>query len=46
MAAKKPKVLVLWGDDIGYWNISADMAGGSQGLLSFFLNPIFERGRR
>ena len=23
MAAKKPNILVLWGDDIGYWNISA-----------------------
>jgi arylsulfatase len=22
-AAKKPNVLVIWGDDIGYWNISA-----------------------
>src|SRR5207344_2647481 len=23
MAAKKPNILVLWGDDIGYWNVSA-----------------------
>ena len=22
MAAKKPNILILWGDDIGYWNIS------------------------
>ena len=22
-AAKKPNILVIWGDDIGYWNISA-----------------------
>ena len=21
--AKKPNILVMWGDDIGYWNISA-----------------------
>ncbi|MEI6195808.1 MAG: arylsulfatase, partial [Verrucomicrobiota bacterium] len=21
--AKKPNILILWGDDIGYWNISA-----------------------
>ena len=21
--AKQPNILVLWGDDIGYWNISA-----------------------
>ena len=23
MATKKPNILILWGDDIGYWNISA-----------------------
>jgi len=23
MAAKKPNIVILWGDDIGYWNISA-----------------------
>src|SRR5688572_10240955 len=23
LATKKPNILVLWGDDIGYWNISA-----------------------
>jgi hypothetical protein len=23
MPAKKPNILILWGDDIGYWNISA-----------------------
>jgi arylsulfatase len=22
-AQKKPNILVIWGDDIGYWNISA-----------------------
>jgi arylsulfatase A-like enzyme len=22
MATKKPNILILWGDDIGYWNIS------------------------
>jgi hypothetical protein len=21
--AKQPNILVLWGDDIGYWNVSA-----------------------
>src|SRR6266403_2090978 len=21
--AKKPNILIIWGDDIGYWNISA-----------------------
>ena len=31
MAAKKPNILILWGDDIGIWNISAyhrGMMGG------------------
>ncbi len=23
MATKKPNILILWGDDIGYWNVSA-----------------------
>jgi arylsulfatase len=27
MAAKKPNILILWGDDIGYWNISAYSKG-------------------
>lgn len=27
MAAKKPNILVLWGDDIGYWNISYNNRG-------------------
>ncbi len=22
-ADKKPNILVIWGDDIGYWNVSA-----------------------
>ena len=21
--SKKPNILVIWGDDIGYWNVSA-----------------------
>jgi arylsulfatase A-like enzyme len=21
--ARKPNILILWGDDIGYWNVSA-----------------------
>jgi len=25
--AKKPNILVIFGDDIGYWNISADNHG-------------------
>jgi arylsulfatase len=27
MAAKKPNILVLWGDDIGWWNISFNSRG-------------------
>lgn len=27
MAKAKPNILVLWGDDIGYWNISANNMG-------------------
>ena len=31
MAAKKPNILILWGDDIGYWNISAY----NQGMMGY-----------
>ena len=27
MAAKKPNILILWGDDIGWWNISYNSRG-------------------
>ena len=30
-AAKKPNILILWGDDIGYWNISAY----NQGMMGY-----------
>lgn len=26
-SVKKPNILILWGDDIGYWNISANNRG-------------------
>ena len=29
--AKKPNILVMWGDDIGYWNISAT----NQGMMGY-----------
>jgi arylsulfatase len=29
--AKKPNILVLWGDDIGYWNLSAH----NQGMMGY-----------
>jgi hypothetical protein len=28
--AKKPNILIIWGDDIGYWNVSAY----AQGMMS------------
>jgi arylsulfatase len=31
MAEKKPNILILWGDDIGYWNISAY----NQGMMGY-----------
>jgi arylsulfatase len=30
-AAKKPNILVIWGDDIGYWNVSAY----NQGMMGY-----------
>ena len=27
MATKKPNILILWGDDIGWWNISYNSRG-------------------
>ena len=36
--AKKPNILILWGDDIGYWNISAY----NQGMMGY-KTPNIER---
>ena len=30
-AARKPNILVIWGDDIGYWNVSAY----NQGMMGY-----------
>jgi len=30
-AAQKPNILIVWGDDIGYWNISAY----NQGMMGY-----------
>ena len=27
MAQEKPSIFIIWGDDIGYWNISAYTQG-------------------
>jgi hypothetical protein len=29
--ARKPNILVIWGDDIGYWNVSAY----NQGMMGY-----------
>ncbi|HHH37758.1 MAG TPA: arylsulfatase, partial [Epsilonproteobacteria bacterium] len=31
LMAKKPNILVMWGDDIGYWNVSTY----NQGMMGF-----------
>jgi len=31
LSAKKPNILILWGDDIGYWNVSAY----NQGMMGY-----------
>jgi uncharacterized protein YuzE len=31
LATKKPNILILWGDDIGYWNVSAY----NQGMMGY-----------
>ena len=31
MADKKPNILIIWGDDIGYWNISVN----NQGMMGY-----------
>jgi len=30
-ADKKPNILIIWGDDIGYWNVSAF----NQGMMGY-----------
>ena len=44
MAAKKPNILIIWGDDIGYWNISA-YNHGHDGLQDAEHRP-HRQGRR
>ena len=33
---KKPNILILWGDDIGYWNLSAY----NQGMMGYQIPNI------
>ena len=36
MAAKRPNILILWGDDIGWWNISYN----NRGQMGYFTPNI------
>lgn len=45
MAKAKPNILVLWGDDIGYWNISANNAG-MMGYRTPNIDRLAEEGIR
>src|SRR5207247_2604292 len=43
MAAKKPNILILWGDDIGIWNIS-HFSRGMMGYRTPNIDRIAEQG--
>ena len=43
MADKKPNILVLWGDDIGMWNLSC-YSKGMMGYRTPNIDRIAERG--
>ena len=43
MATKKPNILILWGDDIGIWNIS-HFSRGSMGYRTPNIDRIAEEG--
>ena len=45
MPEKKPNILVMWGDDIGWWNISANNRG-MMGYRTPNIDRIAQRGRR
>ena len=42
-ASKKPNILIIWGDDIGYWNISANNRG-MMGYRTPNIDRIAEEG--
>ena len=43
MPAKKPNILILWGDDIGIWNIS-HFSRGSMGYRTPNIDRIAKEG--
>jgi len=43
--AGKPNILVIWGDDIGYWNISA-YSKGMMGYTTPNIDRIANEGMR
>ena len=43
MAAKQPNILILWGDDVGYWNISRN-SDGMMGYRTPNIDRIAEEG--
>ena len=43
MATKKPNILILWGDDIGIWNLS-HFSRGSMGYRTPNIDRIAEEG--
>src|SRR5271166_5793280 len=43
MAGKKPNILVLWGDDIGIWNISHN-SRGMMGYRTPNIDRVAEEG--
>lgn len=43
LAAEKPNILVIWGDDVGYWNVSA-YNQGMMGYKTPSIDSIAEEG--
>jgi arylsulfatase A-like enzyme len=43
MAQKKPNILVIWGDDIGYWNLSC-INNGMMGYLTPNIDRLAKEG--
>src|SRR5947199_7096950 len=41
---KKPNILIIWGDDIGYWNVSA-YNQGMMGYKTPNIEPLAKEGR-